>query len=385
MTALRPMLAKSTKQVPVGGDWIAQPKYDGWRCAAEVQEKRVRLTTRTGKEITSLPYLEAALQGLPVGTVLDGEIVDLDAPDGIQWNRTQKICSRTANGWFHRPTPTDPPLVFVAFDCVQQGDRSLMQEPLRTRLNVTAAIVMIVGAPFVRMADTVPSTEEYAAELVARGWEGVVCKHMDSVYIPDDRGVWKKYKPFEEVEAVCTGTYEPELGSHLERDGCVGGITFDWTRDDGTVYHGKCAGKMDKRLRADLATNTGKYVGLVVEVIHWGITGDGALRHPTYRRFRDPADKPVPNGVEQLREDVLATAKPIPAAEHLRGMADRIRAAEKKKRGRNYAQMKDEKLIRTCMELLEGGPNEATMKSTDVAGDLVKVQEMLKGKGLLPS
>jgi ATP-dependent DNA ligase len=378
---MKPMLAKTTKVVPVGHDWIAQPKYDGWRCIAERTENGVELRTRTGKSITSLPYLEDALVCLTVGTIVDGEIVDLDGGE-TQWNRTQKICSRTANGWYHRPTAGDPPLVFVVFDVLQNGTEDLMREPLRTRINVASAAVMIVGVPFVRMADTVPSTEEYAAELVARGWEGVVCKHMDSPYVPGDRGLWKKYKPFLEVEVVCTGTYEPELGSHLERDGCVGGITFDWTRDDGTVYQGKCAGKMTKDLRADLQSNPAKYVGLVVEVIHWGVTDDGALRHPNYRRFRDPADKPAPNSVQELRDDVIAAARPVPASEHVHDLADRLKDFGKPpkpaaKRMRNYAQMKDEKLLQSAI-LIEDGHGKDNDDREACLAEITK-------RGLLPA
>lgn len=55
--------------------WVAEPKYDGWRCLMRVDHAGPRLFTRRGKQIFVRPQMEERLRGLklPPGTELDGE------------------------------------------------------------------------------------------------------------------------------------------------------------------------------------------------------------------------------------------------------------------------------------------------------------------------
>jgi ATP-dependent DNA ligase len=113
---IKPMLAATIDVVPEDGtEWIVERKYDGWRAIAGSASsgEGVWVETRTGKRISSVPYLNDALQAwLPAGTVVDGEVVDL-SPGRRQWNRVQTILSRTARNYRHVPTLEDPALTYV--------------------------------------------------------------------------------------------------------------------------------------------------------------------------------------------------------------------------------------------------------------------------------
>src|SRR4051812_33036312 len=75
---IEPMLA-STAAPSRPGEWMVEPKLDGWRALVYVDSK-VRVRSRRGSNLT--PYVPA-LQGLReslggVSAILDGELVAMD-------------------------------------------------------------------------------------------------------------------------------------------------------------------------------------------------------------------------------------------------------------------------------------------------------------------
>jgi ATP-dependent DNA ligase len=73
----RPMEAKPASKLPAGPEWQYEPKWDGFRCLAFRDGKRVDLQSKAGKPLTRyFPELATALATLPATQfVLDGEIV----------------------------------------------------------------------------------------------------------------------------------------------------------------------------------------------------------------------------------------------------------------------------------------------------------------------
>ena len=78
------MLARAGRGIPVDLDqWAIEPKWDGWRCLARIENGAVRLTSRWRNDLKSL---FSELRDLPPEIahrklLLDGEIVAL-RPDG---------------------------------------------------------------------------------------------------------------------------------------------------------------------------------------------------------------------------------------------------------------------------------------------------------------
>jgi ATP-dependent DNA ligase len=434
-----PMKAAAITRLPSDAErYILQPKIDGWRVIAGVSDAGTAwLESSTGKRIESVPYITQALaQVFPPNTVLDGEISDEHATKTRSWNRTQTILSRYA---VHRPTPQDLPLTFAAFDLLIAEGRDLMADRLADRLlelqrlfieggSLAPGLCQVdpdtggIWAPL-RMVEVLPCAQPELDRLLAEGYEGVVVKDVTTRYVQGGRrGEWLKLKPDQEIEGVCTGTYEPTAGSKY--DGvAVGGIRFRVEHPDGRVYEGRAAG-MDDALRMDLYEHPERYTGRVVEITHKGVTADGALRHPQLRRFRDPADKPVahvadeahalpPEAVEapvppdETPADPLAaiasalaqgTAAPRrrstrppgkrQAVQHHQLVESDAQPGTMRRRvGRNYAAMKDEKLVRVYQELRAGPGHDAYERcvnrgSGDPRADIAEVEALMTSRGL---
>jgi hypothetical protein len=133
---------------------------------------------------------------------------------------------------------------------------------------------------------------------------------------------------------------------------------------------------MDDQLRRELHEQPQRFVGLVVELIHWGVQESGALRHPNYRRFRSPTDKPSPDIAAHAGTTRRRTAGPTRPAASANGGQRRMR---------NYRQMGDPKLLRS-IESLRSRAGEAYEKcinagSGDPAKDLSVAEDIARGRG----
>jgi ATP-dependent DNA ligase len=383
-----PMLAAKMMSIPVGPQWLMEPKYDGWRAITSTIGG-IRLETRTGNPITQVPYIaDAVNRHIPSDSIIDGEIVDLRS-GAKQWNRTQTILSTTRGGYQHKPDEGDPPLTYVIFDVLQVAGEDLRYLPLSERKRrllcmlpgvVLSEDTVLVHCPFYSAGDA------GLDQLIAEGFEGAVVKDVNSSYVCGGRRHgWFKVKPEEEIEATCTGTYPAEPGSKyapLDKNGnpkpwAVGGLCFRVEHPDGRVYDGRAAG-MDDQLRRELHEHSECFIGLVVELAHWGVQDTGALRHPNFRRFRSPAEKARPSrtaagGVRQRRR--RRTSRPAPTPRP---------SAARPGRMRNYAQMSKGKLLNSIASLTtrEGEAYEKcmTIGSGDPARDLEVAERVAREK-----
>ncbi len=73
--SIKPMKARVREIPPAPPGWVYEPKWDGFRMIAWAGAEP-RLESRNGKDLLRyFPELVSALQELPAGTVLDGEVV----------------------------------------------------------------------------------------------------------------------------------------------------------------------------------------------------------------------------------------------------------------------------------------------------------------------
>src|SRR5690606_24607810 len=82
-SSLTPELPTLVEQAPEGDGWLHELKYDGYRLLCRIDQGRVRLLTRSGKDWTArFPGIAKAAASLPLErALLDGEAVVL-RPDG---------------------------------------------------------------------------------------------------------------------------------------------------------------------------------------------------------------------------------------------------------------------------------------------------------------
>jgi ATP-dependent DNA ligase len=197
---LKPQLALSRKELPVGEDYVYEVKLDGFRCLAFVDGEQVYLQSRSAKPLGR--YFPELV--LPPGRyVLDGEIVVRDA-DGHEdfdalGQRIHPAASRIER------LSLETPAVYVVFDLLAHDDESLLERPLaqrRAALERLLAGERFAGAP-VELMQTVATTRE------AQSWlehaEGAIAKELSASYRPGERKGTFKIKRVRTIDTVLVG------------------------------------------------------------------------------------------------------------------------------------------------------------------------------------
>src|SRR3954470_18477713 len=83
-----PMEAKLVAELPRGGEWQYEPKFDGFRCLAYKDDGEVDLRSKSGQPFNRyFPEVCAELEKLsPRRFVLDGELV-VPEEDGLSFDQ----------------------------------------------------------------------------------------------------------------------------------------------------------------------------------------------------------------------------------------------------------------------------------------------------------
>src|SRR5438874_5261216 len=128
---IEPMLAKSTQTLPAAGDFLYEPKWDGFR-ALVFRDGGVYIQSRDLRPLDRyFPDLHDVFErALPKGCVVDGEIV-IAKDGGLDFDalqlRLHPAASRVAM------LAKQDPASFVAFDLLAVDNRDLRGKPLAER------------------------------------------------------------------------------------------------------------------------------------------------------------------------------------------------------------------------------------------------------------
>jgi bifunctional non-homologous end joining protein LigD len=179
-----PMLATLADAPFSDPEWIFEPKHDGIRTIAMLEDGRARLVSRRGNDQTAaFPALAAALGRLcaPEGTmILDGEIAALGSDGVTSFQRLQPRLGLESPDDIARADETIP-VVFFAFDLLYLDGRDLTGVPLEHRKALLGAT--LEESELIRMVEPLVGTgEELFRWAVERRMEGVMAKHRASLY-----------------------------------------------------------------------------------------------------------------------------------------------------------------------------------------------------------
>jgi ATP-dependent DNA ligase len=197
---VKPQLALSRKELPVGDGLRYEVKLDGFRCLAFVDGSDVFLQSRNGKPLGRyFPELT-----LPAGRyVLDGEIV-VRGGDGREdfdalGQRIHPAASRVQR------LAAETPATFVAFDLLAADRGTLLEQPFDARR--AALEDLLATAPFAAAPVELMATADDVA--TAREWlthaEGAIAKERAAPYRPGERKGMFKVKRVRTIDAVVAG------------------------------------------------------------------------------------------------------------------------------------------------------------------------------------
>jgi bifunctional non-homologous end joining protein LigD len=189
------MLATPARTVPQGDGWVLEPKWDGFRGLAHVNETGVRLYTRRGRaHHDRFPRLNEELRALPAGTVLDGELVCLERIEGTRVHcRFDRLSAFMVGRSPHRPSK-GLTVTFVAFDALAIAGKDQRPRPWEERRQELERLLAGANGTL-RLTPVLRSDQAIHDALIADGWEGTVAKRQAGRYACGRRSsAWVKIK-----------------------------------------------------------------------------------------------------------------------------------------------------------------------------------------------
>jgi DNA ligase-1 len=204
---VQPMLATPADDIAGAmarlGTAALEWKIDGARVQVHKAGGTVKVYTRALKDVTaSAPEIVEALQALPADElILDGEAVAL-AGDGapLPFQVTMRRFGRKLDIERMR---AELPLAVYFFDCLHVDGTSLLDRAAHERFGaLAAALPKEIVIPRIVTAD-VAAAEDFYADALARGHEGVMAKALDAPYEAGRRGAsWLKVKRAHTLDLV---------------------------------------------------------------------------------------------------------------------------------------------------------------------------------------
>jgi bifunctional non-homologous end joining protein LigD len=312
---LSPMLA-TTGVLPRGPGWSYEFKWDGVRVLSSFQGGAPELFARSGTTVT-IAYPEISPMRLPAGSLLDGEMVVLDAAGRPSFTAlAERMHVRDRNRAARLAVSL--PVTYMIFDLLRYDGTDLMHLPYAVRRERLEELDL--NGPHWMTPPVFPDGAATAAAARENRLEGIVAKRLDTPYTPGLRSPdWIKIK-FDSTGDYVIGGWRP--GARR-----LGGLLVGSPAPDGGLRFrgrvgGGISGASERQLLsvlAPLATPKSPFDAgavpredargahwvrpeLVVEVRYGNRTPDGRLRFPRFLRLR-----PDKTPAECVEEDGDAT------------------------------------------------------------------------------
>jgi len=229
---VEPMLAKIAEELPEGGNFLFEPKWDGFRAIIFRGEDDVFMQSRDLRPLDRyFPELhEVFLEQLPSGAVVDGEIV-MPTPRGLNFGglqmRLHPAASRVAK------LAKAAPAAFVAFDLLAVDGKSLLELPQQERRAHLEKLFKKIRRPLYLTPMT--RDRELAVDWLQRfegaGLDGVIAKPALATYQPGKRAMFK-IKHVRSADCVVAGFRWHKTGKEA-----VGSLLLGLYDDGGILQH----------------------------------------------------------------------------------------------------------------------------------------------------
>lgn len=192
---IKPQLALTRKELPVGEEWAYEQKLDGFRAIVFVDGDESYVQSRSGKALSRyFPELS-----FPPGRyVLDGELVIRDAEGNVEFDALQSRIhpAESRINLLAREIPAQ----LVAFDLLAEGDEALLDAPFAERHERLERLMEGGGVELSALSRDTEQAEEWL-----RRTEGTMAKQLDAPYVPGKRKGMAKVKRERTIDCVVMG------------------------------------------------------------------------------------------------------------------------------------------------------------------------------------
>ena len=240
------MLAKPIGELPVGGTWIFEPKWDGFRALVFRDRDEILIQSRDGKSLNRYfpELLEPLRSQLPDRCVLDGEIVvarngalDFDA---LQL-RIHPAASRV------KLLSQEIPASVVLFDLLSEGDQDLRDTAFSERRRRLESLLLSAAPPIHLTPATSESSvaTDWFRRFEGAGLDGVIAKPVSGIYESNKR-VMLKVKHERDCDCVVAGFRWHKKGGRT----AIGSLLLGLYDDSSALQHvGVCASFTEQKRR----------------------------------------------------------------------------------------------------------------------------------------
>jgi bifunctional non-homologous end joining protein LigD len=302
------MLATPTLALPRNEEaWGYEFKWDGVRAVVYVEGGKARAMSRNTKDVSgSYPELQemAATLGRKK-VILDGELVTFDEAGRPSFSALQSRM-HVSNAATVDKLRATVPVTYLAFDLLAVRGTLILDRPYAERRQ--RLLDLGLGGDWWQVPPSTEGDGDAMFEASQKNQlEGIVMKRLDSRYVPGQRSKsWLKLKNFRTQEVIIAG-WKPGAGN---RSGLIGSLLLGIVNDDGTLaYAGHVGTGFTDQMLRDLAGDLEPLaIGespfsepvprphakdahwvrpeIVGEVQFAEWTGEGRLRHPSWRGLR---------------------------------------------------------------------------------------------------
>jgi ATP-dependent DNA ligase len=242
------MLAKRIEKLPVGSEWIYEPKWDGFRTLVFRDGSEILIQSRDRKSLNRYfpELIEPLLDQLPRKCAVDGEIViarrgalDFDA---LQL-RIHPAASRVK--LLSRKTPAS----IVLFDLLAKNDRDLRSKAFSDRRKRLESVLSGATPPLYITPATDDSSlaQDWFRRFEGAGFDGVMAKSKSGLYESGKRTMFK-IKHERDCDCVIAGFRWYRTG---ERP-AVGSLLLGLYDDAGVLQHVGVCGSFPLKKRHEL-------------------------------------------------------------------------------------------------------------------------------------
>lgn len=250
MPPLEPMLAKPVSELPRDGEWLFEPKWDGFRGLVFRDGSELTLQSRDRKPLERYfpELIEPLLDALPQRCVIDGEVVI--AADGVLdfealLQRIHPAASRVTM------LAERSPASYVAWDLLALDDADLMTMPQADR-RVHLEVALGEVRPPVYLTPMTRDRElasDWFSRFEGAGLDGVIAKDASAGYEPGKRRMLK-IKHARTADCVVAG-----FRWHVNGPGThVGSLVLGLFDDEGVLHHVGVTSSFTWQRRAELVT-----------------------------------------------------------------------------------------------------------------------------------
>lgn len=234
---------------------LCQPKYDGCWSRVVIARGEAAIFSRTNKPVATMPA-PAGLDATLVGECLLG---------------TTRAAASSEHGTVR------------VFDCLATAGEVIAEAEGYTERLAAAGRVIAAGLPWASLAETFPAADAaglWASRVEPGDAEGLVFRRSGDTYTAATIGRVKRQMTH---DYVVVGV-EPGKGKLAGKAGAV--ILGLYGRMGVAEEVCRCGGGFSDAERAAMLASPKDYIGRVAEVRGYDLFASGAMRHPTFSRWR---------------------------------------------------------------------------------------------------